>query len=156
MSELEILTRIDRVLALLPNSRRGAFDAQDYLRAAERLLAMYETLDQDDELVELLIELLLQSYEELNEQMQLMIAEKDYEAICAAARDFKSSVRSAVSESSLDVISALESAASSSDYMAVNSSWLALHRRLYPLMFLFRRYHRSLAESRFVDCDGSS
>ena len=111
----------------------------DEYKAAKRIEAAFNRLDNDEEVFTLLMEVLLERYEEISTRINQHLRESEHEEVCVAAKELTSSIRNVVSDSIVQTAVKLQEAGKNEDTVGEYKNWLHLHDRLSPVMRVMRR-----------------
>lgn len=108
--------------------------------ALKRIRAMLKHLDDDTELFCELVDALREKYEELDNAIAELRTSENFEAVTYLAQEFTSGIRYALDPSLVDAANELSAACRAHDRAKIYSNWVALHKRLYPLLVVMRDF----------------
>jgi hypothetical protein len=116
-----------------------------FSRAVERIEQMLSMMGGDVELLSVLLEVLIEHYEELQDRIADNLDRRSMSGIRRCVGELESTVQVVASSSKLRAVDELKLATETSDFRRCYTLWLTLHQKLYPIISLLRFVRRDLA-----------
>lgn len=114
-----------------------------YMKALQSLVQFYERLGDDPAMIDVVVDALIEDYENKQSEIVSLLQEKNFDRLCAVARELQSSIRHVVDEDIIEDAREVERASAEGNLLRAYCAWSSLYEKLFPVFVMLRQIRRA-------------